>query len=189
MKRALQSFKLINSKRQPPNLKSILTRARFIFPAEIERDNATKTKRCNNTQCGTCDLLTETSEVLFNNSSTPFQIKENMDCTAQDVIYVIQCSGCNKQYIGETGNLRDRVRVHQQQIFTPYLRNLYMSHNIAHCSVGKRMPFSITPILQLNCDDRIYREEVEKSLIKKFRPKLNRDRGNFHVKTKQISNL
>ena len=56
MKRALQSFKLINSKRQPPNLKSILTRARFIFPSEIERDNATKTKRCNNTQCGTCDL-------------------------------------------------------------------------------------------------------------------------------------
>ena len=81
MKRALQSFKLINSRCQPPNLKGILTRARFIFPAEIERDNATKTKRCNITQCGTCNLLTETSEVLFNNSSTPFQIKENMDCT------------------------------------------------------------------------------------------------------------
>ena len=116
------------------------------------------------------------SEVLFNNSSTPFQIKENMDCTAQDIIYVIKCSGCNKQYIGETGNLRDRVRVHKQQIFTPYLRNFYVSHHIAHCSVGKRTPFSITPILQLNRNDRIYKEEVEKSLIKKFRPELNRDR-------------
>ena len=110
MKRALRSFKLINSKRQPPNLKSILTRAIFTFPAEIQRDNSTKTKRCNNTQCGSSDLLTETSEVLFNNSSTPFQIKENMDCTAQDIIYVIKCSGCNKQYIGETGNLRDRLK-------------------------------------------------------------------------------
>ena len=175
MKRALQSFKLINSKRQPPNLKSILTRARFTFPAEIQRDNSSETKRCNNAQCGTCDLLTETSEVLLSNSSAPFQINESMDCTAQDIIYVIKCSGCNKQYISKTGNLRDRVRLHKQQIFIPYLRNLYLSHHIAHCSVGKRTPFSIRPILRVNRNDRIYREELETSLIKKFRPELNRD--------------
>ena len=46
-----------------------------------------------------------------------------MDCSAEDIIYVIECAGCNIQYIGETGNLRDQVRVYKQHIFTPYLRN------------------------------------------------------------------
>ena len=31
-----------------------------------------------------------------------------------------------------------RVRVHKQHIFTPYLRNQYVSHHIAHCAIGKR---------------------------------------------------
>ena len=91
-----------------------------------------------------------------------------MDCSAEDIIYVIECAGCNKQYIGETGNLRDRERVHKQHIFTPYLRNQYVSHHIAHCAIGKRTPFKITPVLHVNRDDRIYREEMEQSLIRKF---------------------
>ena len=47
-----------------------------------------------------------------------------------DIIYVIKCAGCIKQYIGETGNLRDRLRVQRQQMFTPHLCNLCVSHYI-----------------------------------------------------------
>ena len=175
MKKALEGIKLINSRRQPPNLERTLTRAKFNFPAQVQTGNITKTKHCNNGKCGTCEVLFERNEVIFNNNSTPFKIKETMDCSAEDIIYVIECAGCNKQYVGETGNLRDRVRVHRQHIFTPYLRNQYVSHHIAHCAIGKRTPFKITPILHVNRNDRIYREEMEQSLIRKFRPELNRE--------------
>ena len=124
MKRAHQQVTLISIKRQSTNLKRILTRAKFNYPTEIAGENFTKAKRCKSGKCGTCNLRTKTSKILFNNSSTPFKIKENMNCTAEDIIYVIKCAGCSNQYIGETGSLRDRVRVHKQQIFTPHLRNL-----------------------------------------------------------------
>ena len=68
-----------------------------------------------------------------------------------------------------TGNLRDRVRVHRQQIFTL----LYVSHHIAHCAIGKSIPFKIAPVLHVNRNDRIYREEMEQSSIHKVKPELN----------------
>ena len=176
MKKALEGTKLINSRRQPPNPERTLTRAKFNFPAQVQTGNTTKTKSCNNGKCGICQVSFERNEVIFNNNSTPFKIKETDDVLCWTIHYVIECAGCNKQYIGETGNLRDQVRVHRQDIFTPYLRNQYVSHQIAHCAIGKRTPFKITSILPINCNDRIYREEMERSLIRKFKPELNRER-------------
>ena len=80
-------------------------------------------------------VLSETNEILFNNNQTPFKIKESMVSSIKDIIYVIKCAECNKQYIGKTGSLRDRVGVHKQDIFTPYFRNPYVSHHIAHCAI------------------------------------------------------
>ena len=141
MKRALEGVKLINSKRQPPSLKRILTQERLNFPAEAQAGNTTKRKCSKNGKSGTCEVLSETNEILFNKNETPFKIKESMDCSIEDIIYIIKYAGCNKQYIGETGSFRDCVRVHKQQTFTPYLGNLYVSHHIAHCAIGKRIPF------------------------------------------------
>ena len=44
-----------------------------------------------------------------------------MDCSAKDILYLLKCGGCNKQYIGATGDLRATVRVHKQQIKDPRL--------------------------------------------------------------------
>ena len=124
MKRALQQVTLISIKRQSTNLKRILTRAKFNCPTEIAGENFTKAKRCKCDKCGTCNLWTKTTKILFNNSSTPFKIKENMNCTAEDIIYVIKCAGVANNILVKREASGDRVRVHKQQIFTPYLSNL-----------------------------------------------------------------
>ena len=43
----------------------------------------------------------------------PLEIRFKMNYEAKDVIYALQCGGCEKQYIGETGDLRARVRLHK----------------------------------------------------------------------------
>ena len=55
-----------------------------------------------------------------------------MDCSSQNLIYALICGNCKKKtYIGETGEiLRNRVRVHRQQIDSPSLMNLKVSHHI-----------------------------------------------------------
>ena len=104
--------------------------ARFVSNAENlpthNNDNNLKVTKCNNKRCGTCSLILECNEIKFKNSDKPFIIKSRMDCTAMDIVYLIRCTGCDKEYIGETSNLRARVRVHKQQTLDPRLRHLHM---------------------------------------------------------------
>ena len=133
-----------------------------------------KGKKCNRKKCSTCELIGNCSEVKFNNIEAPFKIKAKMDCDAEDAIYLLNCGGYRKQYIGEAGELRVRVRIHKQQIRDPNLRTLYVSHHITHCTIGKEKLFEIIPFYFVNHGDRLYQEKIEEYFIDKFKPELNR---------------
>ena len=141
-------MKLIRSYRQPPSLKKLLTRAKFTYSenAQMTRPaalNDTKVTKCNDNKCGKCPLITTTNEILFHNNTIPFTMKSNMDCNATNILYLINCSGCQKEYIGQTSHLRARVRKHKQHILNPRLRTLHVSKHIAHCSIGKPIPYQV----------------------------------------------
>ena len=79
-----------------------------------------------------------------------------MNCEAKDIIYALQCGGCEKQYVGETIDLRAGVRLYKQHIFNPRYRTLYMSHYNARCTIGKTTGhFRTVRILLLNRNDRL----------------------------------
>ena len=148
MRKALADVEIFNSKRQPQSLKQILTRAKFTsIDNNEESDNQSKKKvrQCKTEKCGLCPILQEHNEIKFKNYDKKFEIHSEMDCTVGDVIYLIRCGGCDKEYIGETSNLRARIRVHKQQILDPRLRRLYVSHHIAHCAINKRPLFQVIP--------------------------------------------
>ena len=98
-----------------------------------------------------------------------------MDCNAKNVIYLINCSGCDKECIGQTSNLRASIQLQKQQISNPNLRTLYVSKYIAHCSIGKDIPFKITPFLTFNRNGTVERKEKENYFIQKYTPDLNGD--------------
>ena len=151
-----------NSKRQPPSIKLNLSKAKFISnSANLPNygDRTLKITKCNNKACGTCPLIFECNEIKFKDSHKPFIIKSKIDCTATEIVYMIKCTGCGKEYIVETSNLRARVGVHKQQSLDPRLRHLYVNHHIAHCVIGKPNLFQITPFYAINCNDKIFCEE------------------------------
>lgn len=118
MRKILSQFKFIKSKRQPYNLKRILTKAKFSSNQNHE------VKKCNRPNCGLCIHLLEGSSITFNCGNN-FKVHENMSCDVKNVIYAMKCRGCGEEYIGETGNfLRKRVTVHNQQIRDPRRRML-----------------------------------------------------------------
>ena len=91
--------------------------------------------KCGKSRCGCCNNILEQSSLYFKNADKLFQIKTDMDCSSQNLIYALICGNCKKTYIGETGDvLRNRVRVHRQQIDNPSLMNLKVSHHISQCS-------------------------------------------------------
>ena len=51
-----------------------------------------------------------------------------MSCDVKNVIYALECNGCQEYYIGQTGNkLRSNRTVHAQQIRDSSTRQLPLS--------------------------------------------------------------
>ena len=106
-----------------------------------------------------------------------FQLKSSMSCNSCNLIYVL--SGCNEEYIGETGDgetepretepretePRDRVRVYHQHIKDPKYQMLKGEEYIRVC--GKDQ-FKIFPFLQMKGKD-----SFEKKLQRQFKCSLN----------------
>ena len=167
---------MIKSKRQGKNINNILTRAKFI---SSDQDSKSVT-RCKRPNCGTCKYLTEGSVYTFK-SGKVFQVRENMTCASQNLIYVIKCNGCGEEYIGQTGDtLRARVRVHKQQIRDPSCRCIPLSGHIDSCGGNQTPNFSIFPFYKILSDSDEKRKIKENFFIKLFQPKLNCIRWKLH---------
>ena len=156
----------LKSKRQPPNLKKILTKAKF---SKNSKEHFEVTK-CNEPRCGLCKHLKVGSTYKFKDQI--FNLTSNMTCMVKNVIYVIECQGCRKYYIGETSNLRNRVTLHNQHIRHENLRMIPVSGHIASCSNFDPKYF-IFPFYKMKNSSILDRKEKEKQLIKKFKPELN----------------
>ena len=167
MNNILQNTSIINSKRQPPNLKKQLTRAMF---SENPVQDYTVTK-CLKGNCGTCQHLIEADKYAFK-CGVSFKIKIDISCDVKNVIYAIICRGCNKEYVGETNNLRKRITVHKQQIRDPSIRILKVSKHIDECS-SQDPKFSVFPFYKMNSDDGTFRKKKELYFIKLLKPELN----------------
>jgi len=52
-----------------------------------------------------------------------FHVKQNMNCSVENILYALRCNGCDEIYIGQTGDkLRNRRTVHEQQMRDPSAR-------------------------------------------------------------------
>ena len=86
--------KLIDCKRQSSNLKRLLCSSNF-----STNKPTFKTTKCGKS-CFCCDYIIEAERFKFKNWHQPFVLKSNFNCETPNLIYVIICSGCNKEYIG-----------------------------------------------------------------------------------------
>ena len=155
------------AKRQPKNLKGLLSRAAFTNQQDTTQARVTKCGK----NCETCKLLIEGSSIHMTTTDEDFTVRYNMNCESKNLIYIITCDGCNEQYIGETGNeLKTRMTTHRQHIRDPKTRKLAVSAHIANCGRGK---FKIFPFYKLHNDSTHERRTKEHLFIMKYKPSLN----------------
>ena len=102
-----------------------------------------------------CPHIEETSQISLNSNETEkFKIKEVMDADSRNLIYCIVCSGCGEKYIGQTGDvIRNRVRVHKQQILHEDKRMFGMSEHISKCSQNYSPNFKIIFFFKIKSDN------------------------------------
>ena len=168
MSNILSNFKMIKSKRQPKNLKRLLTKAKF------NSNNYHEVKRCQRPNCGLCRHLIEGDAFDFK-CGRKFYVHESMTCDVKNVLYVMKCSGCGEEYIGQTGDyLRKRVTVHNQQIRDPRTRMLYVSGHIDTCAHQIIPKYTIFPFYKMYSDSVSFRCAKENYFINLLKPKLNK---------------
>ena len=111
-----KNIMLIHAKRQPPNLKRILTNSLFT-------NKTAGVFKCSGSRCLSCQQLLLGILYTFKNVGKQFFLKTKMTHDSRNLIYVVICPTCREEYIGETGTgnskLRDRVRIYRQHIRQP----------------------------------------------------------------------
>lgn len=157
--------KIIYAKRQPKNLKQLLTTAAF-----SSTDNTYSVQKCGKS-CETCKLLDVGPDIKITSTNKTFTVKHNMNCETQNLIYIITCNGCKKQYVGETGNeLKTRMTLHRQHIRHPECRKLGVSKHIAECGRGG---FTVFPFYKMDKEITSHRRNKETYFINIMKPELN----------------
>ena len=64
--------------------------------------------------------LTDKTSYTFHATGETRPITNHIDCNSKNVIYMIQCNQCSKQYIGETKRrLKDRFNEHRRPVDNP----------------------------------------------------------------------
>ena len=73
--------------------------------------------RCNRSRCKTCPFITEGTTFYTFSTNEQRQILHHISCSSSNLIYMIQCSRCKVQYIGESkSQLSDRFGEHRRAI-------------------------------------------------------------------------
>ena len=138
------NIKLMQSKRQSPNLKKLLTKAEF-------REFLSGTFNCSDKRCECCNYLLINDHYTFKNVQITFKLKNRFTCDSFNLIHVIICGTCKEEYIGEKGEgktkVRDKVRVYRQHIRQQQYQQLKVE---AHLRVCGNKEFRILSLLQMH---------------------------------------
>ena len=174
LKKAFTNKTPLLTTRQAPNLKNILTRAKFeininnhIIQREVGLFN------CPYAKCKyhTMGYIKSCKELQFGKHKWSYNRK--FTCDSKNVIYILICASCPSYYIGQTTNFRQRTAKHKSDIDNPQNSNCKeCTNHLKECNKNSREPFfSIYPIYYE--DDSNKRQFLELRFIKKFKPVLN----------------
>lgn len=107
--------------KRPKNLRDILVHAEV--KDNLRRDSRVLVdpdagcKQCKKPKCKLCKDIQTTTTFSSHVTGKSYEIRQSVDCTSTNVIYLIDCDVCGIQYVGETMNdARERFRNHRSTI-------------------------------------------------------------------------
>ena len=134
------NIKLIQSKRQFPNLKKLLTKGEF---GEV----LSHMFNCSDKRYECCNYFLINDHYTFTNVQITFKLKNRFTCDSFNLIYVVIYDTFTEEYIGETWEgktkLNDRVRVFHQHIRQPQCQQLKVEGHLRACGNGEFRIFSL----------------------------------------------
>ena len=130
------------SYRRPKNLRDLLVHAELKQPSNVSKGPGTLP--CGGRGCKTCpSLIPNNSKITSHSTGQTWPVWSSATCKSSDLVYLVQCRKCGKQYVGETKQpLHHRLNSHRSDINTKKLENKPVAqhfnqphHNASHLSI------------------------------------------------------
>ena len=104
--------------KRSPNLCDLLVRTQLRGNTNPQQKAPSGIYKCNHSRCLTCLFLQEgQAKYTFSTTKKERCINDNLNCKSKNLIYLIECKKCTKQYIGETTRqLHEHFGVHRRSI-------------------------------------------------------------------------
>ena len=120
--------------RRPKSLKDHLVRAR-LKPDPTDDEPLGECKPCGRSRCQTCRMINPSQTTT---SSSGARLKGDTNCRTHNVVYLMSCGKCGKQYVGETkGPLNIRMNGHRDDWrHKRFDRSPTAEHFCLHCLQG-----------------------------------------------------
>ena len=102
--------------KQPPNLRSVLCRAKL--PENTHPKRRLVGMRPCNKPCNVCPYVKTTKTFTSHHTKQTFDLHGFFTCATSGVVYLTSCLKCNLQYVGQTGRkFGTRMMEHLNNIF------------------------------------------------------------------------
>ena len=106
----------------------------------IMRYTNVKTQPCKHPRCTICTHLNCKPNFTSTKTGLSYPLRHNFTCSSKNIIYLITCTRCKKQYVGLTTQVNVRINHHRTNIFNltqTYISNHFnfVDHSISHLSV------------------------------------------------------
>ena len=156
--------------RRPRNLRDTLVRAKIKTP-KPSPSSPRKITRCNDGRCKTCKFIAHnTTSYTFHNTGQTRTIHQNLSCSSDNLIYMINCKRCLKtdttppsQYIGQTGRtLRERFGEYRRGIQNNTDESVPIHFNLPHHTLND---VELIPLLKVRNSRDSYRCTMEQHFI------------------------
>ena len=152
--------------KQPPNLKSMLCRAKLSTISRPQR-KTTGMIRCTNS-CNVCIYYNHTKTIKSKNGEV-YQMTGQFGCHTKGVIYLTSCSTCKKQYVGQTGRFfYERMMEHLRSIKNE--KNAWGEHFSDKCDSKNWLVQVIEKVTPNNEPFRLQREKYWIHLLDTKKP-------------------
>ena len=138
MWKALKKLKFINCKRQTPNL------GRILYKSSISSSNSISRVKKYGKNLACCQYIKEGIEQTLKTTDKKFEVRVPFNCESKNLIYVVICSGCKEEYIGQTQTiLKEKLNNYWQHIRQPEIQQKDVESHIRACGGRnfKIMPF------------------------------------------------
>ena len=163
--------------KRPQNIRDKLIRSKVPQTTKTTKRKTMGMKKCNN--CSVCPYIKEGKVVQATATKHKIDINSSVDCSAKNVIYLLGCSKCPQQYIGETERmLKERFAEHKGYVIS---NNQTKATGVHFNQRGHNVSnMQVTVIEKVFNQDPHFRKQRERMHIQKFNTKykgLNRING------------